>query len=65
MMSFMYGTAEVATAKSVGSVGEMATEDGENAIQALDCGARFCDPNNSISVGSWFSELGASALGIA
>ena len=36
MISFMCGTAEVATAKSVGSMGELAIDDGEKAIQALE-----------------------------
>ena len=31
----------MATAISVGSVGQTAIEEGENAIQALECGARF------------------------
>ena len=35
-MSFKWGTAEVATARSVGSVGQIATLEGENAIQALE-----------------------------
>ncbi len=37
----MCGTADVATARSVGSIGQMAIEEGENAIQALEWGARF------------------------
>ena len=37
----MCGTADVATAMSVESVGQTAIEEGENAIQALEWGARF------------------------
>ena len=37
----MWGTADVATARRVGSVGQTAIEDGEKAIQALEWGARF------------------------
>lgn len=40
-ISFMCGTADVATATSVGSVGQTAIEEGEKAIQALEWGARF------------------------
>ena len=34
-MSFMWGRCEVATARSVGSVGDSAMHDGEKAIQAF------------------------------
>ena len=49
--SFMWGTAEVATARRVGSVGHSATEEGEKAIQALEWGARFCRPRSWSEVG--------------
>ena len=48
----MCGTADVATATSVGSVGQTAIEEGEKAIQALEWGARFWDPRSFNSVGS-------------
>ena len=51
MMSFMCGTEEVATAIRVGSVGLMAIEEGEKAIQAFECGARFWVPSSSSLVG--------------
>ena len=41
-ISFMWGCAEVAIARSVGSVGQIAMLEGEKAIQALEWGARFC-----------------------
>ena len=40
-ISFMCGTADVATARRVGSVGQTAIEEGEKAIQAWDWAARF------------------------
>ncbi len=43
-INFMYGTADVATASNVGSVGHSARDDGEKATQAFECGAKFCPP---------------------
>lgn len=51
MMSFICGTEDVATAIREGSVGLMATEEGEKAIQAFECGARFCEPSTSSLIG--------------
>ena len=48
----MCGMADVATARRVGSVGQMAIDEGEKAIQALEWGARFWDPRSLNSVGS-------------
>ena len=42
--SFMWGTADVPTARRVRSVGQRASAEGEKAIHALLCGARFCVP---------------------
>lgn len=50
MMSFMCGRWEVATARSVGSVGHSARQEGLNAIQAFACGARFCLPASLIDI---------------
>ncbi len=36
MMSFMCGTVDVATARRVGSVGHVAMEEGEKAIQPFE-----------------------------
>ena len=42
--SFICGTVDVPTARSVGSVGQRAMEEGVNATQAFEWGARFCWP---------------------
>ena len=52
MISFMCGTAEVAIAMTVESVGQTEIEDGENVTYAFECGARFCDPRCANTTGS-------------
>ena len=44
--SFMDGTAEVAQASKLGSVGQIAKAEGVKATHALEWGARFCRPSN-------------------
>lgn len=58
MMSFMCGTADVATARRVGSVGHTSTEEGEKAIQAFERGARFWEPSSRSSAGGGEPETG-------
>ena len=47
--SFMWGTADVATARRVRSVGQRAIEEGEKATQAFEWGARFWSPRRRSS----------------
>lgn len=54
MMSFICGTAEVGAARMEGSRGDIARLDGEKAIQALECGARFCEPMSVKVAGAEF-----------
>ena len=56
IMSRMWGTELVATASSVGSVGQTAIEAGEKAIQPEECGARFWLPRRVIRSVSGASE---------
>lgn len=48
IISRMCGTELVATASNVESVGQTAIEAGENAIQPVECGARFWPPRSII-----------------
>lgn len=57
-MSFKCGIADVAMARSVGSVGHIATEEGEKAIQAFEWGARFWEPSSRSSAGGDGPEAG-------
>lgn len=58
-ISFICGRDEVATASSVGSVGQRAMEDGEKGIQAFEWGARFWVPMRR---SSWPPNEGGSEI---